>query len=72
MSLLFNNPVLMAFVAILLEGTVMIPAAFYARRQGRKTASIFGVYAVLAILTLFVCVVILPLFQMSMSSAFGE
>lgn len=71
MSYSFGSTLLMALIAILAEGAVMLPAAYMNRRAGKKSGSILGVYAVLAIFTLLFIVVILPMFGLTMSTVFS-
>jgi hypothetical protein len=71
MSYSFGSTLLMALIAILAEGAVMLPAAYMNRRHGRKSGSIMGIYAVLAIFTLLCVVVILPMFSLTMTSVFN-
>jgi hypothetical protein len=71
MSYSFGSTLTLAFIAILAEAAVMVPAAYMNRREGRKSGSILGVFAVLAIFTLLITVVILPMFSLTMSSVFS-
>jgi hypothetical protein len=66
---MFNSPFLIAAIALLAEGAIMLPAAIMNRREGRKVGQIFAAYAFLAILTLLVIIVIVPLFKVMLGTA---
>ncbi len=66
---ILQSPFGLALFAIILEGIVMVPAAAFTRDEHDKSRTIIAIYAGLALFTLFVCIVIMPMMDSLFSSS---